>query len=669
MIDRLLRALEDLRIPATSEEVSDAIWLAGHLPAGQTAGIGKAGPRLPPQPEERMLEAELTGARPGLPADVAGEQDGRTVTAHPRAAGILRAGRPAMAAVGMPAASALLGIREINSALRPLRRRYTSPVISTLDEAATAASIADSGLWYPRLQPAMERWLDLALIVDDSESMVVWRRTVSEFRVLLGRLGAFRLQRTWRFDGDLTAGEFPRLRGESGPHVYHHRELLRPGGRQLVLLVSDCIGAGWRSGSVARLLAELGGVAPVAVLQPLPQWLWARCGLQFTPVQFHAAEPGLASRRVIAVARDPCAARPTGTAIPVLELEQDARWLAPWASLVAQSGSVPGVALYTGHMTVPGASVTAEDSASASAADQLPATDRLLRFRAAASPAAYQLAGYLAVAPLSLPVMRLVQRVMMPRSQSAQLAEIFLGGLLRRVGSDAGDQESASYDFHDGVRELLVAGLSRADTLRVLDEASRFVSARLGSPTTFQALLAAGADKIADLDPPFAQVAYTALRALGGHYADVAAKLEPYLDMDSTLVSRPGTAEAGSSVSLRALESGAELRNSEDGGRRSRASPVGGPSHTPGDDVTYPTPGPRTGREHDQQPRVFHGVPRRNPYFTGRDDLLHELRSDLSGNVTALLPQALHGLGGVGKTQLAVEFARRFATDYELVWW
>ncbi len=62
-------------------------------------------------------------------------------------------------------------------------------------------------------------------------------------------------------------------------------------------------------------------------------------------------------------------------------------------------------------------------------------------------------------------------------------------------------------------------------------------------------------------------------------------------------------------------------------------------------------------------------VPARNPRFTGRDDMLTELRRRLRAGEGTLVVQALYGLGGVGKTQLAIEYAHRFAADYELVWW
>jgi hypothetical protein len=62
-------------------------------------------------------------------------------------------------------------------------------------------------------------------------------------------------------------------------------------------------------------------------------------------------------------------------------------------------------------------------------------------------------------------------------------------------------------------------------------------------------------------------------------------------------------------------------------------------------------------------------VPTRNPHFIGRAGMLDELRQRLHAGESTLLVQALYGMGGVGKSQLAIEFAHRFATDYELAWW
>jgi tetratricopeptide (TPR) repeat protein len=62
-------------------------------------------------------------------------------------------------------------------------------------------------------------------------------------------------------------------------------------------------------------------------------------------------------------------------------------------------------------------------------------------------------------------------------------------------------------------------------------------------------------------------------------------------------------------------------------------------------------------------------VPRRSPTFTGREDLLRALRQSLVSSHHAALTHTPAGLGGLGKTQCAVEYVYRHVSDYRLVWW
>jgi hypothetical protein len=66
-------------------------------------------------------------------------------------------------------------------------------------------------------------------------------------------------------------------------------------------------------------------------------------------------------------------------------------------------------------------------------------------------------------------------------------------------------------------------------------------------------------------------------------------------------------------------------------------------------------------------PQIWN-IPARNRVFTGRDGVLVQVREQLvdSGNTVV---QALQGMGGIGKTQLAIEYAHRFSGEYELAWW
>ena len=59
----------------------------------------------------------------------------------------------------------------------------------------------------------------------------------------------------------------------------------------------------------------------------------------------------------------------------------------------------------------------------------------------------------------------------------------------------------------------------------------------------------------------------------------------------------------------------------------------------------------------------------RNPNFSGRDEYLSKLEKEFNSEQHAALTQAIIGIGGVGKTQIAIEYSYRYSTNYQAIWW
>lgn len=76
---------------------------------------------------------------------------------------------------------------------------------------------------------------------------------------------------------------------------------------------------------------------------------------------------------------------------------------------------------------------------------------------------------------------------------------------------------------------------------------------------------------------------------------------------------------------------------------------------------------PRAETEQSLVVRVWN-TPARNSTFTGRDELIAALRTSLQNEGLAAVV-ALHGPGGIGKTALVIEYAHRYSSDYDVVWW
>ncbi|MFJ8804594.1 FxSxx-COOH system tetratricopeptide repeat protein [Streptomyces sp. NPDC102490] len=93
---------------------------------------------------------------------------------------------------------------------------------------------------------------------------------------------------------------------------------------------------------------------------------------------------------------------------------------------------------------------------------------------------------------------------------------------------------------------------------------------------------------------------------------------------------------------------------------------LGLPSEPLAEDAARAPAGPRFPAD---PPDVWGAVPRRNTRFTGREALLEQIHDLLGGTGPGAGTLTLHGMSGVGKTQLAAEYAHRLGPEYDVVWW
>jgi hypothetical protein len=523
-VRQLADLIDGIGLEPGDQEILDVLWLAQQLtvqagPEQAPVDSGPASADVPVLSPERA--AGQAARRP--PARQAPDNPAALYQAS---RGDVPAGAGGHArAVRAPGVPALADQLRLARALRPLKRKAGSRHREVVDEEATAERVAEEGLWIPVMRPAPTRWRELAVVVDGYASMSIWRQLVTELRGLLEELGAFSDVRFWVLTHQ--AGDSSRIgvsRWQPGSPLRSGRELADPSGRRMVMVVSDCLGPSWRSGAAQKLLARWGGSQPVAILQPLPQRLWSYTSVHPSPVRLRAGHAGVANEQ-LSWDSGTLAAKGKKRAVPVPVLELDADWLAPWSRLIGapRSPGVEAMVLFADSDGTVGRDGQ-QDQASMSA------LTRVRRFRASASPRAFRLAVYLAAAPVSLPVIRLIQRVMLNSSRPSEVAEVFLGGLLRRQdGEAAANPDHMRYDFYPGVREILLKSLRRNDAMRVLLEVSDFVDVRFGQARDFRALLAGaeitGDEPISADSMPFAVVAERVLRLLGGQYLQPADRL------------------------------------------------------------------------------------------------------------------------------------------------
>ncbi|MFJ4713331.1 FxSxx-COOH system tetratricopeptide repeat protein [Streptomyces sp. NPDC088785] len=626
-------------------------------PAHPGGAPGVPGPALPADPGAAGSGAQIPYAFPDAGPDLgAGERGGAPVFRLPPA----------------PAAPPARPLR-LARVLRALGRRVPTNEPGPLDEDATAQHGLSDGLWIPYLLPAHQRALDVVLLVDDTLTMRAWRGTVRRIADEAARSGAFRDVRTVRIQ---VPEEGPAVVRAADGRAGDPRELLDGSGRRLFLVVTDGLGAGWAAPSADGLLTALARGGPTALVHLLPPYLRHRSSLypfraQFGAAGFGAANTALGCRPPHDLA-DPLRPLPEpddGT-VPVPVLSTHPASFTAWAELVTGEPGVhralpmlPAGALAKGA-PAPGLRTPRIDGPRAAAA-------AVARFAGLASPLARHLALLLAVIPLDFDLIEELRERAVPEAGPDHVAEVMMGGL---IDWEHGDAHGGGPEFADGVREALLATGTRTQLARIVDVLAELRRGR-GAAAPLRAAVRNPEDTplpdTGSAGRPWLRVELAVLRALSGPHARRAARIVAGLTGGAP-VPNGGGAVARRDIGTPGGEELVAESNSEPGVDVVSAAGPDTTEHNEAGkaDASMDLKAPEHRFVRSGQPKIMGNVPPKNPNFTGREILLEAVDEQLRQKETAaVLPHALHGMGGVGKSQIAIEYVYRHSAEYNVIWW
>ncbi len=570
-----------------------------------------------------------------------------------------------------PALTELTGQwRGLRRALGGLRRMVASAHDAEVDDEATAEWLA-RGRPRPVYRPVPELRYELALVVDDNWTMAIWRDQIRRQLAMLERLAVFRDVGVYYLDTDVAEGSALRLRGtagSAGEPGFSPARLHDPSGRRIIWLLTDGLGTAWRRGVVDPVLWAWARRQPTAVLSVLPRSTLRHGWLEVCQLEEYQDLPRSTAEAVPLLDADPGSIRRWATRLTDTYRGDPERDDLPVVVVgpVAEDRDDRGFDGWDGENETP---ATRNGSL---------ARRRVERFRATASPAAFDLATHLAATPITRSMLGLLLRRagQSHRSALATLAELFAHGLLRPVEGLGGDEWVVAYDFLPGLRESLLSFLRRSDTMLVMRAVGEHLGARVPAVRHLDAALdnpedAPLPDVVAETEH-FLAVEAAALGALSGTYLPRHRRLRlallRYAHADGagikTSGSRPHT------LSQVSPDEASAPPRPRTGAAEDTPVSVTRPAPTIGESLTSTTHAPsQVERRTPRRPIIWGNVPPRNLHFTGRVELLENLRARMAEGTTAVLPEALHGMGGVGKSHLALEYVHKHGREYDLVWW
>jgi len=491
------------------EHIADLLWISKYTgskksdtPKGNDEPPTKADPQPPEDPTPPISDPKtLSGEREQN--DKQDEQIEIHITQENSA--IQTPSTKKAKAFSSPKKLELSNYREWEKAFKFINLKRYSNKKFEIDIDKTVEAIATTEIFDIKYQRVLEKCYSLTIIIDKSSTMELWQELIRLFIKMLKTTAVFHNVNIYYWD---TAHKQPILYYDKDFKQKIDSKSIPNGDKELLWVLSDCLAPSWKSGSSFKQIKYWSKYSFISLIQMFPKHMWMGTMLyKGIHTRFKSLNKIINNDTLYTDIKTD----ENSLKLPIISFEPFS--LQAWAKVVANSfdNSISGIILnnyefetITNHTT--------------------PTTQDILdRFYTQASPLAQKLAFYMSILPIDFQVVRILQEEKLPQTNQSHVAEVFLGGLIKREKIE----NKIIYSFYPNIREKLSENLPISESLEVLEKMSNFLTNHLGEAFNFKALISdpkgvfQGDIPLSDESIAFAKIVSKVLHRAGGEFANI----------------------------------------------------------------------------------------------------------------------------------------------------
>ena len=369
--------------------------------------------------------------------------------------------------LNLPKRQILQKHRKWEKAFKPLKLSEDDKHEEIIDIKQTVDFIAQTQIEQVIFKAKKREIYTLNLLIDHDKSMEIFSELIDEFVNAVQHYGVFVSVHLFYLDGAVICRDKSfKLRVDSLAHFSQKNSL--------TLIVSNCLSAAWKNNEIFQKIEALTKYSFCSIVQMLPSHLWLSTALgRGTQLTFKWDRVEVKAKNRTLYSDDESyffTENQKLLKVPIIAFEPSA--FHTWSSFVTQDRRfhISGMAFDNIELEeVPVYEFTGEE--------------RLEGFLENSTPEAKGLASYMANLPVSFDVARMIQEEKFSNTNITHLAEVFLGGIIKRVET----KQSTRYLFRAEPRAYLKEFVSPYDAYELLE---KFVSRNPNSSLNLSAFFA-----------------------------------------------------------------------------------------------------------------------------------------------------------------------------------